>query len=62
VKGRDTQDNRTKREFLSEWVRAVNSHAGFGTWASDVSFTPDDLADILRRYNPPLGAAKPSAA
>jgi len=52
VKGRDTQDNRTKREFLAEWVSGVSSHGGFGRWAADVSFNPDDLADILRRHCP----------
>lgn len=51
VKGQDTQDNRTKREFLAEWVRGVNSHGGFGTWASDVSLTPDDLAEVLLRHS-----------
>jgi type III restriction enzyme len=34
VKGRDSQENRTKREFLTEWVKAINSHGGFGTWAA----------------------------
>lgn len=26
VKGQDNQEQQTKREFLSEWVRAVNGH------------------------------------
>lgn len=52
VKGQDTQDNRTKREFLAEWVRGVNSHGGFGKWNADVSFSPDDLDDILRKHCP----------
>lgn len=30
VKGQDSQQNRTKREFLAEWVKAVNAHGGFG--------------------------------
>jgi hypothetical protein len=29
VKGQDDQQNRTKREFLHEWVNAVNEHGGF---------------------------------
>ncbi|MDQ2913750.1 MAG: DEAD/DEAH box helicase family protein [Chloroflexota bacterium] len=57
VKGQDTQDNRTKREFLSEWVRAINSHGGFGRWVADVSFSPDDLADILSKHEPEQRAA-----
>jgi len=50
VKGQDNQEQQTKREFLSEWVRAVNSHGGFGTWASDVSRNPTDIHEILQRH------------
>lgn len=32
VKGQDDQQSRTKREFLNEWVKAVNAHGGFGKW------------------------------
>jgi type III restriction enzyme len=32
IKGQDTRENRTKREFLNEWVRAINGHGGFGQW------------------------------
>ncbi len=51
VKGQDSQENRTKREFLKEWVEAVNAHGGFGTWAWDVSLQPKDLAGILLRHS-----------
>ncbi len=47
VKGQDTQQHRTKREFLDEWVRAVNQHGGFGTWAWDVTFDTSGLPDVL---------------
>ncbi|MFQ5709448.1 MAG: BPTD_3080 family restriction endonuclease [bacterium] len=30
TKGMDTQRDKTKRKFLDEWVKAVNSHGGFG--------------------------------
>ena len=50
VKGQDTQENKTKREFLSEWVKAVNQHGGFGTWAAGVSYNPRDLPTILQRH------------
>ena len=43
VKGQDSQEHRTKREFLDEWVQAVNQHGGFGNWAWDVSFHPKDV-------------------
>lgn len=48
VKGQDTQQNRTKREYLDEWVRAVNEHGGFGRWAWAVSFNPADLPGLLK--------------
>jgi len=51
VKGQDTQQNRTKREFLDEWVRAVNEHGGFGRWAWDVSFDTGDVGGILKKHS-----------
>ena len=50
VKGQDTQQNRTKRVFLAEWVTAVNGHGGFGQWAWDVSSDPADIAGILAKH------------
>lgn len=49
VKGQDNQEQQTKREFLSEWVRAINAQGGFGTWAADVSRYPSDIHEILQR-------------
>jgi len=51
VKGQDDQQNQTKREFLSEWVRAVNGQSGFGEWTADVSRHPKDVLEILERHN-----------
>jgi type III restriction enzyme len=51
VKGQDDQRNRTKREYLDEWVKAVNAHGGFGQWAWAVSLNPADLPDILEKTN-----------
>lgn len=47
VKGEDSQENKTKREFLDEWVKAVNSHGGFGKWKWSVSKNPADLKKLL---------------
>lgn len=47
VKGQDSQENKTKRQFLDEWVRAVNSKGGFGKWAWAVSKNPADLKGII---------------
>ncbi len=48
TKGKDDQQNRTKREFLDEWCRAVNTHGGFGTWKWAVSKNPADVRGILQ--------------
>ena len=50
VKGQDNQQNRTKRKFLAEWVKTVNSHGGFGEWDYDTSFDPSDILDILAKH------------
>jgi type III restriction enzyme len=50
TKGQDTDQDKTKRRFLEEWVRAVNEHGGFGRWRWDVSHDPGDVADILKRH------------
>lgn len=47
VKGRDDEENKTKRKFLDEWVRAVNKQGGFGIWKWKVSKNPADLKNIL---------------
>jgi len=51
VKGENTDQDRTKREFLAEWVEAVNEDGGFGRWACAVSFTPSDLPDRLLQFS-----------
>ena len=49
TKGKDDDQNRTKREFLDEWTKAVNQHGGFGRWIWDVSKDPGDIKDLLHR-------------
>jgi type III restriction enzyme len=51
VKGQNSQQDATKRDFLGEWVQAVNTQGSFGVWASDVSLSPADLPGILRKHN-----------
>jgi type III restriction enzyme len=51
VKGEDSPENRTKREFLAEWVRAVNADGGFKKWAWDVSFHIKDIEGILEKHS-----------
>lgn len=50
TKGVDNQENQTKREFLNEWVKAVNTHGGFGKWHWDVSFHPSDMENLLNKH------------
>ncbi len=49
VKGRDTQQDETKRRFLDEWVKAANEHGGFGHWSWRVSQNPADIEGLLRK-------------
>lgn len=49
VKGQDTRRDKTKREFLNEWVKAVNEHSGFGKWQWSVSKDPGDIKNIIKR-------------
>jgi len=47
TKGQETQEDKTKLNFLDEWVRAVNNHGGFGKWQWGVSKNPADVPEIL---------------
>jgi type III restriction enzyme len=47
TKGQDTQQDKSKREFLDEWVKAVNAHGGFGKWKWAVSKNPADVRGIV---------------
>jgi len=49
TKGVDSQQNQTKREYLNEWVKAVNNHGGFGKWHWDVSFHPSDIEGLVKK-------------
>ena len=47
VKGQDTQQDKTKREFLDEWVKAVNEYGGFGKWKWDVVTEPLEINRLI---------------
>jgi type III restriction enzyme len=51
VKVQDDQQQQTKREFLSEWVRAVNGHGSFGEWTANVSRPPKSVLEIVAKQN-----------
>ena len=48
IKGQDDQQDRTKRGFLDEWVRAVNEDGGFQTWRWAVSKHPGDVSGLVK--------------
>ena len=50
VKGLDNQQHKTKRQYLDEWVNAINSDGRFGRWAWDVSFRTSDVKDKIRKH------------
>ncbi len=47
TKGEESEQDKVKREYLDEWIRAINSHGGFGHWAAAVSYDPSDVADVI---------------
>lgn len=47
TQGQETEKDVTKRNFLAEWIKAVNEHGGFGKWKLAVSTNPADLPGIL---------------
>lgn len=49
TKGMDTIKDKTKRDFLNEWVQAINNHGGFGRWSWAVSKNPADLKKIIEK-------------
>ena len=51
TKGRDSDQDRTKRKYLAEWVAAVNAHGGFGRWRWDVALNPGEIHGILARHS-----------
>lgn len=50
TKGVDNQQNQTKREYLNQWIEAVNNHGGFGKWHWGVSFHPSDIGGVVKQY------------
>jgi len=38
------------REYLREWVNAVNAEGRWGRWASDIAREPGEVRDILLQW------------
>lgn len=50
VKGDPLDIDRSKRDYMKDWVTAVNTHGGFGVWSEDMYTPDDDLDAILARH------------
>lgn len=57
TKGQETEQDKTKRSALREWIRAVNANGGFGRWHPEpaISKHPDDIPEILARVTKSAG-------
>lgn len=52
IKGEDSDQDRAKRVALAQWVEAVNSHGGFGHWASDLVLAePSRVRDVINGHS-----------
>lgn len=49
TKGQNMPQDETKRRYLSEWVKAVNEHGGFGKWRSERCLNPSALPTVIHR-------------
>ncbi|MEM3143917.1 MAG: DEAD/DEAH box helicase family protein [Candidatus Nitrosotenuis sp.] len=50
VKGKDDQQNKIKRQYLAEWIEAINTDGRFGIWEWDVSFRTSDIKDKIAKH------------
>ena len=51
IKGKDDDQNRTKRKYLAEWVDVVNQDGRYGTWVWDVAFHPAEVRGIITKHS-----------
>lgn len=59
IKGQEKEQDRAKYAAAEKWVRAVNHHGGFGTWAFMVCKEPNRLGEILDEFALPEAARAP---
>ncbi len=51
IKGKDSEQNKAKRDALKEWIEAVNEDSKFGTWSWDVAFDPAEVRPIIQKHS-----------
>jgi type III restriction enzyme len=47
TKGQQTEQDQVKRQYLEEWIQAVNAHGAFGRWRCAAARIPGEIRDIL---------------
>lgn len=50
VKGKETEKDKVKRQYLDEWVEAVNETREYGVWHSDCVYLTPEIASIIEKY------------
>lgn len=51
IKGIDSDQNKTKRTFLKEWIEAVTEDGRFGVWTNDVAFAQSEIKGIIKKHS-----------
>lgn len=51
VKGQESEQDQVKRQFLDEWIKAVNQQGGFGRWTWAVSRNPREVHGLLAEHD-----------
>ena len=51
TKGQEREQDKAKRQYLDEWIQAINAHGGFGHWQWAVVQQPGEIRDVLMRYD-----------
>ena len=50
TKGKETEKDKIKQKYLKKWIKAINTHGGFGTWASAITRKPGEIKGIITTY------------
>ena len=50
IKGVDDNQNKEKRRYLEQWIKAVNDNGNYGTWMWDVAFSPSKVKSIIAKH------------
>ena len=51
VKGKKDERVEIKREYLQEWIKAVNDSGEYGEWCEDMSLSIKDIGSIIKKHS-----------